>query len=559
MAESEEIYKVLARKYRPKNFDELIGQEALVRTLKNAIESKRIAHAFMLTGIRGTGKTTTARIIAKALNYTGKDGKQEATTGSTDDCALCQAITEDRHPDVIEMDAASRTGVDDIREIIDSVRYAPSEARYKIYIIDEVHMLSKNAFNALLKTLEEPPAHVKFIFATTEIRKVPITILSRCQRFDLRRVSLEDLSAHYTNICGQEDVEIEEDASNMIARAADGSVRDGLSLLDQAIALSTTDGKSKITSDLVREMLGLSDRSKLLDLFAHAIQGETQEALEIASHFHENGQDPLLLVQDLTDMCHILTKVKAVPKARRTTAPNMSDDEYKRAVELAQKLSIPALNKAWQLLLKGIGEVNMATNPQAGVEMLIIRLCYAANLPDPVDLLKNMGSHTPPNGGGGKRAQSVATSVSGVVQAVQTQTAPVQESVPVANANLETLEDVVALFEVHGAMILAGQVGQFVQLIRMKVGHIEFMPAEGAPSDLAGQMSKKLLELTQKRWMVIVGRGETHPTLQTQDKAKQKAEYEAILAHQDVQNVLTIFPEAKITKIDPIKTKDTHS
>ena len=561
--EKEEVYKVLARKYRPTNFDELIGQDALVRTLKNAIDSKRVAHAFMLTGIRGTGKTTTARIIAKALNYTGADGKQEATTGPTDDCQVCQAITQDRHQDVIEMDAASRTGVDDIREIIDGVRYAPTEARYKIYIIDEVHMLSKNAFNALLKTLEEPPEHVKFIFATTEIRKVPITILSRCQRFDLRRVGIDDLAGHYKNICDQEDVQSEDEALNMVARAADGSVRDGLSLLDQSIALSSVDGKSNITSDLVRSMLGLSDRSKLLDLFSYAIKGETETALDIATHFYENGQDPALLIQDLTDMCHVLTKIKAVPKARRTTAPNMTDDEYKRATELAQTLSIPALNKAWQLLLKGMGEVHMAGNPQSAAEMLIIRLCYAANLPDPVDILKNLADGTVTisgaassggNGGGSAstaRATSGATaSVSGVTQATQAQPTVAQENTPVANANLETLEDVVTLLETHGEMIIAGQVGQFMQLITMKAGHIEFVPVEGAPRDLSGQLSKALLKYTEKRWVVTVGRGNGQPTLQEQAAAYKKAEYEAVLAHEQVQNVIKIFPSAEITKIE---------
>lgn len=568
-AEKQEVYKVLARKYRPKNFDELVGQDALVRTLKNAIDSKRVAHAFMLTGIRGTGKTTTARIIAKALNYTGPDGKQEATTGPTDDCPVCQAITEDRHPDVLEMDAASRTGVDDIREIIDGVRYAPSEARYKVYIIDEVHMLSKNAFNALLKTLEEPPEHVKFIFATTEIRKVPITILSRCQRFDLRRVSVEDLAQHYKNICDQENVEIENEALNMIGRAADGSVRDGLSLLDQAIALSTIDGKTSITAALVRTMLGLSDRTKLLDLFGASLKGDTELALDIAAHFYENGQDPTLLVQDLTDMCHILTKIKAVPKARRTTAPNMTDAEYKLATALAESLSIPALNKAWQLLLKGMSEVNMASNPQSAVEMLIIRMAYAANLPDPAKLIQqieqggtfigNGGAGASGSNGGGhagganasagaSAGHQVTSAVSGVKsQAVQAQPATAQDTNTVANANLETLTDVVTLLEANGAMILAGQVGQFVQLIRMKVGHIEFVPVEGAPQDLSSLLGKKLTELTKKRWVVTVGRGEAQKTLKQVEKERQDAERAAIVAHSDVQNVIQIFPNAEIT------------
>jgi len=308
----DEPYRVLARKYRPKNFDELIGQEALVRTLTNAIDSGRIAHAFMMTGVRGVGKTTTARIIAKALNYAGPDGKAGPTTGDTDDCPICQAITEDRHPDVIEMDAASRTGVDDIREILDGVRYAPTEARYKVYVIDEVHMLSKNAFNALLKTLEEPPEHVKFIFATTEIRKVPITVLSRCQRFDLRRVDVPTLAGHFENLCGKEGVKADEDAINMIARAADGSVRDGLSLLDQAIAT----GGDTITADQVQAMLGLGDKAQNLDLLEHALTGNMPEALEIMDALYAGGLDPVVLVQDLLDLTHVLTKLRAVPATK---------------------------------------------------------------------------------------------------------------------------------------------------------------------------------------------------------------------------------------------------
>jgi len=348
----------------------------------------------------------------------------------------------------------------------------------------------------------------------------------------------------------------------MIGRAADGSVRDGLSLLDQAIALSTTDGKSAITSDLVQSMLGLSDRTKLLDLFSYALKGEAETALDLVAHFYENGQDPVLLIQDLTDMCHILTKIKAVPKARRTTAPNMTDTEYKAAGVLAQSLSIPSLNKAWQLLLKGLGEVNMASNPQSAAEMLIIRLCYAANLPDPIDLLKTLengggtiSGGTPPSGGGtsaGAAGGPVASAVSGV-PATQTQITPAQDKAPVANANLATLQDVVALFERDGAMVLAGQVGQFVQLQTMKVGHIEFVPVEGAPSNLAGLMGKKLLDLTGKRWMVTVGRGEGQPTLQAQAKEKARIDHEKIVAHSDVQKILTVFPKAQITSVTTIE------
>ncbi len=382
---SPEEYRVLARKYRPQSFDELIGQEALVRTLSNAIESGRIAHAFMLTGVRGVGKTTTARIIAKALNYKGADGTAGPSVGDTSDCALCQAISEDRHPDVIEMDAASNTGVDDIREILDGVRYAPTEARYKIYIIDEVHMLSKNAFNALLKTLEEPPPHVKFIFATTEIRKVPVTVLSRCQRFDLKRVDVPTLSAHFSRISEAEGAPATDEAVALIARAADGSVRDGLSLLDQAIALA----EGSISAELVQDMLGLGDRAKNLDLLERALTGNTAEALTIMDELYRAGSDPVVLMQDLLDLTHILTKLRAVPAAVEAKHV-MAADEVKRAAEIAADLSMPTLGKTWQLLLKGLGEVQGAPNPQSAAEMVIIRLSYAADLPDPKELIKKI-------------------------------------------------------------------------------------------------------------------------------------------------------------------------
>ncbi|MFN3700536.1 MAG: DNA polymerase III subunit gamma/tau [Alphaproteobacteria bacterium] len=383
-------YRVLALKYRPQNFSELIGQDALVRTLTNAIETGRIAHAFMLTGVRGVGKTTTARIIAKALNYTGADGTAQPTTGATDDCAICRAISEDRHPDVIEMDAASRTGVDDIREILDGVRYAPTEARYKVYIIDEVHMLSKQAFNALLKTLEEPPPHVKFIFATTEIRKVPITVLSRCQRFDLRRVTIDTLIAHFKAICEKEQVIAQDDALSLIARAADGSVRDGLSILDQAIAMSDEGG---VTAEQVKSMLGLGDRSKNLDLLDHILNAKADSALEIMDDIYSVGGDPSILIQDLLDCVHQITRLKAVPELASNKAQGgMPPDETNRMADMAAKLSMPTLGKAWQILLKGLNEVNLAANPQNAAEMVVIRMVYAANLPDPQELARKLSN-----------------------------------------------------------------------------------------------------------------------------------------------------------------------
>lgn len=377
------VYRVLARKYRPRHFDELIGQDALVRTLRNAIETGRIAHAFMLTGVRGVGKTTTARIIAKALNYTGPDGTAGPTTGPTDDCEVCRAITEDRHPDVIEMDAASNRGIDDIRQILDGVRYAPVSARYKVYIIDEVHMLTKESFNALLKTLEEPPAHVKFIFATTEIRKVPVTILSRCQRFDLKRVDVGTLSAHYQKICGLENVQAEDDAIAMIARAADGSVRDGLSLLDQAIALS----HEAISVGQVRDMLGLADRSRILDMLEHSLRGACAPALTIMDDLARAGADALVIVQDLLELTHLLTRYRAVP-ALRESDNAVSPDIKARLIPLCMEFSMPTLGRAWTLLLKGVNEIQSAPQQRAALEMLLIRLAYTSDLPDPGDLLK---------------------------------------------------------------------------------------------------------------------------------------------------------------------------
>ncbi len=553
----EEPYRVLARKYRPSGFDELIGQEALVRTLKNAIDSGRIAHAFMLTGIRGTGKTTTARIIAKAINYVGPDGKGQPTTGSTDDCALCKAITDDRHPDVIEMDAASRTGVDDIRDIIDGVRYAPSEARYKVYIIDEVHMLSKNAFNALLKTLEEPPEHVKFIFATTEIRKVPITILSRCQRFDLRRVSQDELESHYKNICDKEGVKADDEAIAMIARSADGSVRDGLSLLDQAISLA--DGK--ITVEQVKAMLGLNDRGMTLALLKAALSGNSEEALNILGDFYEKGQDPIALIQDLTETTHALTKLKAAPKAKRTVAPNMTEEELHATSELSSSLTIPVLGKAWQILLNGTGETVSSSNPQSVLEMVIIRLCYAANLPDPSDLIKKLKSgnqNATPSSGSSPASkssvgsQSVSTSItsSGAGQATITVAQSDTEINTVANANLRTLEDIAELMEVNGALKLSAELERFVQFIALKERALEIALVEGASQALPSQISKFLSDATGQRWVISVGsqdRGE--PTLYEKRKQREEQAMQDILDNPMVKTVMEAFPGAEIIEI----------
>ncbi len=571
---SNEPYRVLARKYRPKNFEELIGQDALVRTLKNAIESGRIAHAFMLTGVRGVGKTTTARIIAKALNYAGPDGKAGPTTGDTSDCKICQAIAEDRHPDVIEMDAASRTGVDDIREILDGVRYAPTEARYKVYVIDEVHMLSKNAFNALLKTLEEPPEHVKFIFATTEIRKVPVTVLSRCQRFDLRRVDVPTLEGHFSRICEKEGVEAEDAAITAIARAADGSVRDGLSLLDQAIAL----GADGITAETVENMLGLVDRARNLDLLEYALTGSMAEALDILDDLYANGADPTVLIQDLLDLTHILTKLKAVPEAKSMKYA-MAQDSIDRAAELAAKLSMPTLAKTWQILIKGLGEVQNAPNSQSAAEMLVIRLSYAADLPDPAQLLKTLkdqpaalnapldgvSSGTPTgrslsdtHSGGGGAPETVQASVQapmggGRGDGPRAALAVVPKAEPACVVVLKTLEDVVAALEEANEILLASQVYQYVHLVKLEQGRLEIRPEEEAPPRLAQDLGSALIRLSGMRWIVSISAASGAPTLAQARQAHLTHEMDEIRKTPIVSEILEVFPDVEIMAIHTVE------
>ncbi len=544
-------YRVLARKYRPQSFDQLIGQDALVQTLTNAIESGRVAHAFMLTGVRGVGKTTTARIIAKALNYTGADGTAGPTTGPTDDCETCRAISEDRHPDVMEMDAASRTGVGDIREILDGVRYAPTSARYKVYIIDEVHMLSTSAFNALLKTLEEPPPHVKFIFATTEIRKVPVTVLSRCQRFDLRRVDPETLQKHYTNVCAKENVTVEDEAISMIARAADGSVRDGLSILDQAMALA----QGTITADQVRGMLGLADRGQLLDLMEHILSGKIEPCLETAANLYRVGADPETILNDLLDITHLMSKFQAVKAPPATVEPNMASAERARASDMATKAGIPALNRVWQILLKGIGELQYAPNPQAAAEMILIRLCYASDLPDPATVLKQLKDGTIVSSGGtrvssGGNSGGTISSFSGGNTATVSMPATSQpQAIPVANANLTTLSEIVGFLEQNGAMILASQVIQSVELIKLEQGRLEFHPADGADQKLASDLGKKLSELTGSRWIVTVSMKAGQPTLAAQHRRAIEAEMNAVKSDPVIARILNAFPNTEILSI----------
>ena len=542
-------YRVLARKYRPRHFDELVGQDALVRTLKNAITSGRIAQAYMLTGVRGVGKTTTARIIARAINYTGPDGTGGPTTGPTDDCPICQAIAEDRHPDVIEMDAASHTGVDDIRDIIEGVRYAPASARYKVYIIDEVHMLSKAAFNALLKTLEEPPAHAKFIFATTEIRKVPPTILSRCQRFDLRRMDAPVLQDYFKKICGWEKVEADDAALTMIARAAAGSARDGLSILDQAIAL----GQGAVRVDVVKEMLGLVDQGRVAALLQSALAGDIPQALSLLHDLDQLGADALVVLEDLLGLTH------ALMKARVTQDSSALETETARDVLSASNL--PGLSRAWQILLRSLQDVAAAPDPWAAAEMAVIRLGYASTLPDPAKLVRQMdgldgaagggASGSAGRGGGPSGAPTASFSSSGAT-ALRTPVAasPVSESVPVA---LQTLEAIVMALENQGHMILASQVTHFVQLVRLEPGRLEFTPAPGAPQKLAADLGAALLQMTGDRWVVVLANGAAQPTLAAVHKDRAQAVRQDVEADPMVSAVLLAFPGTQIDSIEDKK------
>lgn len=514
-------YRALARKYRSRHFGELIGQEVLVRTLSNAIEKNRLHHAYLFTGIRGTGKTSTARILAKAINYT-----KGPTTGPTDDCAICNAITADQCPDVIEIDAASNTGVDDVRQIIENARYSPMQARYKVFIIDEVHMLSKNAFNALLKTLEEPPAHVVFMLATTEIRKVPVTILSRCQRFDLRRVEAPVLMEHYKKIAGLEKIAIDDEALQIIARAADGSVRDGLSLLDQAIAQSD---EKAITGAQIRTMLGQGDREGVARMITALLKGETAPALEALQALHHAGADPMAVLDDLLDGVHLITRLKVKPDIADDAA--ISPRLREMALALAPQMQISSLSRVWQMLLKAQPEVAQASQPIQALEMALIRICFASTLPPLEEWSKRVPDTSAtsvaaprtsaPSAPNAPTAQMRVVSNQAVAQAPRVETVAVAAVAAQSNVVIADMRALVALCEERNEPMLGADLYANVQPVKFQQGQIELVVSKGASKTLVGTLSKKLQEWTGQRWIVAVANSGGQPSLREQDRSVQ--------------------------------------
>jgi DNA polymerase-3 subunit gamma/tau len=561
-------YRVLARKYRPSSFEDLIGQDAVVRTVSNAFETGRIPQAWILTGVRGVGKTTTARILARALNYELPDGSVKGPTIHMPVPGVhCQAIMESRHMDVLEMDAASHTGVDDVRQINDSVRYAPASARYKVYIIDEVHMLSTAAFNAFLKTLEEPPEHAKFVFATTEIRKVPVTVLSRCQRFDLRRVEADVLMKHLANIAARENVEVEPEALGIVARAAEGSVRDSLSLFDQAIAHAA----GPVRADAVRQMLGLADRTRVIDLFESLARGDIASAFKEFRDQYDTGADPIVVLSDLAEFVNFVTRVKIVP----ATADNVAfgETERLRARDFAAKLSMRVLSRMWQMLLKGITEVQAATRPAAAAEMVLVRIAYVADMPTPdeaIRMLAQNGDASPviasgaaPRGAPASPVASIASQPSPMRSSIPSRgaeasarpqiIAPAQEVASVAQAapalRISSFPQLVALAGEKRDVMTKMALEADVRLVRIEDGRLEVALERNAQRTLINELSRKLEQWTGRRWTVIVSNEPGQPTLRSQNEVEKTQRERAAESDPRVKEVLARFPGAKVVEV----------
>ena len=530
---NENQYVVLARKYRPQNFEDLLGQDALVQTLTNAIQNNRLHHAYILTGIRGVGKTTTARLIARALNCTGTDGKGGPTIHPCGECDNCKAIAAGRHMDVLELDAASHTGVDDVRELLDSARYAPTNARYKVYIIDEVHMLSKGAFNALLKTLEEPPAHVKFIFATTEIRKVPVTILSRCQRFDLQRLSVETLEQLFTKILKNENIPADAEALNIIAKAADGSARDGLSLLDQSIVLSNGD----IKTDVVKRMLGLADRSQTLALFENLIKGEMETVLNSISEQYTNGATPMIILQDLINITHDMAKIKIVPSMLNSTS--FSEIEKQTFTNLTSTCSLAVLSKIWQMLIKGINELNQAPSAIEALEMILLRIAYSASLPTPMEILNDVKKNS---------------NLNAVVQRSSTVENEKKNNITAEENNTECLtfnrvEDLLAYLEQSKKALIEYAIKNEVNFQEFSNGHIKMIASPNIHQDFIMNFHKLLTSATGKKWEIDISKGELGETIADKEKTLVDAKKKNVAEYPLVKKILEEFRGAKIETI----------
>lgn len=546
---SDNQYVVLARKYRPQTFEDLLGQDALVQTLTNAIKHNRLHHAYILTGIRGVGKTTTARIIAKALNCIGPDAHDAPTIHPCGVCENCKAIAEGRHIDVLELDAASRTGVDDIREILDGVRYKPTNARYKVYIIDEVHMLSKSAFNALLKTLEEPPSHVKFIFATTEIRKVPVTVLSRCQRFDLQRLTVDTLFNHFKNIIGKEGLQAEDEALQIIAKAADGSCRDGLSLLDQAISLS--DGIIK--TETVKNMIGLADRNQTFELFESLLAGKVDEVLKNLKEQYKNGANPTSLLQDLINITHMVAKAKIVPSS--IDDDNLSESEKELCRKISDSVSIAILSKIWQMLLKGISELAIAPVQIDALEMILIRVAYSASLPTPFEILNDVKKNSSLSFSAEKKTESAPSvlmaSHAAALAENENEKHEAQEKV-----SFKSPEEMAAYFEQHKKVLLTYAIKNDIAIQEFGDGFIKMTISEKITNDFILNLHKELETATGKTWKIETLRGQMGQTMAAKEHAKEEENKKSVSEYPLVKAILAEFKGSKIDLLTRIKQLD---